>query len=351
MKKSVLALAVLALSGTAAMADVSLTGLAAISYEKAATDSKGNAAYPEGQNKSVTGYGIPDLALTATAKEDLGGGLSVAAVVGWDIGGARNKATSRDDYSLTLAGGFGSVQGYSKEAGNNGEKFSGAVSLPNGCDSTAATYKSICGHANIKGAAYTTPELAPGLKVAVKFSQYETNAASSNAGIIDPSQHGYYTSKNLTVMYATGPVSVTAGYSAYNDTTVVTTAAKNTHKVDIGATLNLGAVTVGLGYWEQTSNTGVSDAAAPTIVASVAVPVGPVTLGLDYAQRGDLKNAAGTVTTPKISYTAVGAKYNLSKSAWVNVSAGGFHGETDANIAAGAPDNVTQYRLGLWKSF
>jgi predicted porin len=335
MKKSVLALAVLALSGTA-MAQVTLTGLAGFAYQKAASDAK-----------DARGFNVPDLTVFFGASDDLGGGAKLTASAGLDLGGARNAGATRNDYSVAATGGFGKLEGYSKEAGNIAEQFSGVVSLNNGPDSTAAAYKSIVAHANVKGAAYTTPALVPGLKVKVGFSQYEKNTNGS-AQIVAPETNGYYTGTGLTVSYAMGPVAVAYGRTQYNNADVISTQV-NTHKDDLGASYDLGVVKFGLGYVKTSSANTVS--ATGTLVASVAVPVGPVTLGLDYATKGETKNANGTVNTPKISYTAAAAKYSLSKASWATLSVGRFDGETAANIAAGAPTNGTQFRLGVWKSF
>jgi Gram-negative porin len=334
MKKTLVALAVLAASG-ASFAQVSLTGLAGFAYQKSASQADG---------KATTGFGVPDLALTATASEDLGGGTKVTATVGWDIGGARNSGSTRDDYTLVTSGSFGTVAMYSAEAGNNAEQFSGVVSLANGADSTASAYKSILGHANVKGTKYTTPALIPGLTLTVGYSQYEANTASTTPAINNPTATGYQTSTSFTGKYVAGPLMAVYTRAQYN-TSINGAAFTDSAKDDIGLSYDMGVAKFGLGYVRTSSPTIPAADVTGTTVASVAVPMGAVTFGLDYANK-----QAATAANDSITYLAAGVSYNLSKTAVVKASVGGFTGIT-ALSGAGAPTTDTQYRIGMWKSF
>jgi predicted porin len=333
MKKTLVALAVLAASG-ASFAQVTLTGLAGMSFEKNASGAKDSA-----------GFGIPDLFLVFTSSEDLGGGMSLTASIGTDLGATRNGADTRKDLTLVTKGSFGAVTLRSVEAGNNAEQFSGAVSLPNATDSTATAYKSLTAHSNVKGIKYASPSFS-GFTVEGAYSQYEQNTANtSSPAITNTAANGYLTGTNLAIKYAAGPLAVAYGHTWYNASIQGAATFADNAKDDLGVSYDAGVAKVGFG-WMQTSSAAfpTPGAVTPTIVASVAVPLGKITLGLDYAYKSGTTPAADSIT-----YTAVGVKYDLSKTSWVNVSAGGFNGYT--TFPAGQPTNDTQYRVGLWKSF
>jgi len=347
MKKTLVALAALAFVG-AASAQVSLTGLAGFAYQKDASGAKNN-----------TGFGVPDLTLTATASEDLGGGTKVTATVGWDVGGARNSGSTRDDYSIAISSTAGTFTLRSIEAGNFAEQFSGVTSLPNGVDSTNVGYASIDGHANIKGVKYASPAFAGGFVVEASYSQYEQNAAGgSTVALVSPSTGGYQTSTGVAVKYAAGPLAVAYGHSNYN--TSVNAGKQDSAKDDLGVSYDAGVAKFGLG-WMQTSSSSIPAAAvSPTVIASVAVPVGALKFGIDYAAKQAASAAADDIT-----YLAYGVSYDLSKTSVIKASIGGFSGITAKTTAAAATaaaasgatgaatpaNNDQQFRIGFWKSF
>jgi len=338
MKKTLIAMAVLAVS-SASFAQVALTGLATFSWQKADNNSA---------NKNNTGFAVSDLKLGVASTEDLGQGSTLTAKAEFDLGAARNTGATRDDYSLTYNSAIGTVMGYSLEAGNNAEVFSGAVSLSGGPDSTASAYKSLVAHANVKGAKYTTPEVVPGLKFSLGYSQYEVNAANVAPAITTAAGQallGYQTSSSLGVSYAKGPFAVAYSRVFYN-TGVNGAAFQDSVKDDIGGTYDFGVAKVGLGYLITSASSVATTQVTGATVASVAVPVGQLTLGLDYI----IKSAA-TAADADVRWLAVGAKYNLSKTAFINVSAGGYSGNTAANVALGAADNSSAYRIMFGKSF
>ncbi|MEY8877241.1 MAG: porin [Leptothrix sp. (in: b-proteobacteria)] len=335
MKKTLIALAALAAVGTVSAQTVVLGGVARYAYQRSAADTS---------VKDNTGFAVPDLIARLTVSEDVGV-AKLTGVFGLDLGDAgRNAAVTRNDYTITAAGNFGSVDGYSKEAANQAENaLSGLVSLPNGLDSTASSYKSLASHSNVKGLGYTSTEIVPGLKARVAYSTYDQLTDSTNPALVNPAARGFYTGKNLTVSYAAGPFKAALGYTQYNNKNTDAAATKNTHKVDLFGTYDLGVAKLGLGYVKTSSKTGAD--VKPTIIASAYAPFGAYEFGVDYAQ----KSALGT--TPKVSYTALGAHYNLSKATFLEASVGGFKGQTAANIAGGAPSNVKQYRVGITKNF
>jgi predicted porin len=333
MKKTLIAMAVLAASG-ASFAQVSITGNAGFAYQKDASGTKAN-----------TGFGVPDLNLTFTAAEDIGGGTTATATAGLDLGSSRNAGTARNDFSIVIANpAAGALTLRSIEAGNNAEQFSGVTSLANGVDSTNVGYGSIVGHANVKGVKYATPTFS-GFTFEASYSQYEKNTNGSTAALVDPTTNGYQTSTGLTLKYKNGGLAVAYGHSNYN--TSVNSGKQDSGKDDIGVSYDAGVAKFGLG-WMQTSSSSIPAAAvSPTLIASVMVPAGQFKFGLDYANK-----QAATSSADDVTFLAYGVSYDLSKSSVVKASFGGFSGITSKTGTAGtAPNNDQQFRIGYWKSF
>ena len=102
MKKTLLALAVVAASGAAFAQSATLSGSYVFGYQSTKVG-----------GVTTAGIGTDTAAIALVATEDLGGGLKATAKV--SLGGMmRDGAGTGEDASLVLSGGFGSIDlGYS----------------------------------------------------------------------------------------------------------------------------------------------------------------------------------------------------------------------------------------------
>jgi YD repeat-containing protein len=100
MKKTLIALATLGVVG-AASAQVSVTGGVAVGLQ---TSVAGN-----GSNNAKAHFHLTNADINFAAKEDLGGGLSIAAGLGFSNEGTRAGAMAIENTTLVISGGFGSL--------------------------------------------------------------------------------------------------------------------------------------------------------------------------------------------------------------------------------------------------
>ncbi len=291
MKKTLIALAVLAASGASfAQSSVTLSGKYAAAYQKA-------------QGGDV-GFQTTDGDLRVTAVEDLGGGLKATAAVEL-LNRGRQTASAGRDATLSLSGSFGTLTVGNIEAGNGiiGRGFAGApVSLATGYD--GAILDPV---ANADLASYTTPNFNGFTGVVMRLDSVGS-AVGSSAGSGDAQVNV------LQLNYAAGPL------SAGVDTTNYANA--NTPRTRLSASYDLGVANVGFGYSKKKG----SDAQT---AMGVKFPMGAVTLGAVYAKAGSSKGYG------------VGADYAFSKLTTLNVSYGD---ETSMT-------NGDQFRIRLMKAF
>ncbi|MEY4756862.1 MAG: hypothetical protein RJA34_1760 [Pseudomonadota bacterium] len=268
MKKTLVAVAVLAVSG-AAFAEAKITGGVAVVVNHAA---------------GATTLGRDGSSFAISSSEDLGGGLKVAGSfdVVTNARATTNSAIS-ENMSMSLAGAFGTVA-YSQLA--LGTTFlSAGESLPTdvngalGGDTAGSKYS------------YTLPTLVDGLTLAVAGTQ------GGVAGFDTGNLLGNGSKTTYSAAYAKGAYSVSVSYRPVDTRTRVI------GSYDFGfAKLSAGA-----------------DSNDQTELA-VTAPMGALTLGLHYGQ--DTSSTAVGAVNGKAHGTAVAAVYALSKSTNVNFSIG-----------------------------
>lgn len=326
MKKSLIALAVLAISG-AAFAQVSLTGKLGFSYQKNATPAGGAANH---------GMAMTDGDLNFAATEDLGGGTKVTAKSAFASRGRDNTFGARDaSLSLNAAGSeyvFGSI-----EKCNRIDNVAGApVSLASGHDSGAATPLdfgtfTLDGSCHFVDTVGTTAPIGP-VTLGVSYNEAGAPAAAGRG------RKGDLTYTTLSLDGAFGALSLgvevrgarsTEGGAAqtYNDGLMTTR---------FTAAYDFGGPVLGLGF-----QNGNHDSPNQTTL-SVAVPFGAAKVGLIHSARAGTSAASQFGAAEAISATAVGMDYSLSKQTTFNASYG-----TYSNSAA----NGNEYRLRLMKAF
>ena len=334
MKKSLVALAVLAASG-ASFAQVSVTGALGFSFQK-------DSATPS--NSANKGMQMTDGKINFSAKEDLGGGMSLTAAQSFNLKG-RDTALSARDASLTLATSAMSLQLGAIERCTRIDNVAGApVSLASAHDNgnlgplDFGTHKLDGACEFVDTAALTLP-LGP---VTLGASYNETGAGAGNAGGVN-----YYL---LSADYAAGALAVGIDYrtakadaasTAFTDATFIDGLATTS----LSASYDFGVAKIGAGI--KTSNHN-----APTqTTLSVAAPLSSaLSVGLVYSTRASVSaDALYFPTARKASTgTAIGMDYKLSKMTVLNASYGIY--STDNNSASGAGiDN--EYRIRLLKNF
>lgn len=211
MKKTLLAMAVLAASGAAlAQSSVTLYGVADLGLVKTT-----------GVGAQMTGNGIGNNGNSRFGMrgvEDLGGGLKA----GFNFEAGINAETGTTDAStfqraanVSLGGGFGEVRlgrglslGFAAAAAY---ELTGTANY----STLANTFGFVGGTRNSSELRYTTPEFVPGLKVGIGYITKPDNlvgakpASGSTAAVA-----GTETSKlDLAMIYASGPISAGLAYS------------------------------------------------------------------------------------------------------------------------------------------
>jgi hypothetical protein len=320
MKKTLIALAVLAASG-ASFAQVSITGKLGFSYQKNAVAGGGAANH---------GMQMTDGDLNFKATEDLGSGMSLTASSAFVSRGRDTGITARDA-SLTLVTGAGVFMMGSVEAPNGILNTAGApVSLATGHDNSVI----LAGASNVDMVAYYLP-VGP---VTVGLSYADSiGAAGAGAGNIQ--------STGIGATYAAGPLKATLDFTAFTGPVAATvgTQIDGLTRTRLSGSYDLGMAVIGAGV-----QVGNHDKPMETSF-SVNVPVGAMSVGLLYSNKASQGATAYTTTgnaaiaaADSKSGTAVGATYNLSKTANFNASYGTYTTST-------GQDN--EFRLRLMKSF
>jgi predicted porin len=282
MKKTLLALAVVAASGAAFAQSATLSGNFTYGYraDKVA-------------GVSSAGLTTDTAAIKLVATEDLGGGLKASAQV--SLGNMmRDGAGTGEDASVTLSGGFGTL---TMGAVESDDGLSRARPGPQwGLDG-----KVHGANANIDVIGYTSPQLAPGLTVGVSYVDRGAAATTGNGGttgvaVAQPSITG-------NVTYGAGPISARFDVTSWTrQGAAEVTSNTNKNRFRVSGNYNLGMAKLGLGYASLKRTTGTT---AKELVATVAASFGATDLGLTY----ETFDNAGV----KTKGFSLGATYNLSK--------------------------------------
>jgi predicted porin len=280
MKKTLIALAVLAASG-ASFAQVSITGEYAYGWNTSNSSA--------GVEKS--GLGVDTSFVKFAASEDLGGGLKAAAEMSLD--GFARGAASGGDNALTLTGGFGRI----KLANDKGADYLSTV-----IGGIAGLDGKVYGDRTINDSvAYTSPSFG-----GLTFGLSHTEAASGTGLGAGAASNNDQRSNTLSASYAAGPLAVTGGFTSWDNQG---TAADNSKtRVRVKGSYNFGAFTLGAGVVQRERNMG----STTESILAVTAPLGALTLGLDVgsSQRKDSGTVAKDITKSGYGLKAV---YALSK--------------------------------------
>jgi predicted porin len=315
MKKTLIALAVLAASG-ASFAQATITGTYTFGYKQ--TQAAGAS--------SVGGIGTDTAAVQFAASEDLGGGLKASAKV--SIANAnRDGAVSGEDAALNLTGGFGSLTMGTVESGNGLLAIGSSGAAGFGLDGNV-----LSGSSNIDIIAYGLP-LGNGLTLGASYvdrgaaATTTTATAGTGLGVGSSGTTNAQPSMTLGLTYAAGPLAAKIDVTSWSrsgdadiaqgtGTALVTgaTAAPALSRYRLSAGYDFGMARLSAGFSRFSK---VGDRVDTETLVGVKVPFGGVTLGLDYGMSD--VNTAGTKSAEKSGYS-LGASYALSKRTSVSAS-------------------------------
>ena len=290
MKKTLIALAVLAASG-ASFAQVSITGEYAYGWNTVNTN----------VGAESSGLGVDTSFVKFAASEDLGGGLKVAAEMSLD--GFTRGAANGGDNSLTLTGGFGKIKLANDKGADYLSSVIGGIAGLDNADST--TKNKVFGNRTVNDSiAYTSPSFG-GLTFGLSHTE---NTAAQGLGVGSASNNNQR-SNTLTASYAAGPLAVTGGLTSWDNQDTDTVAPNNNKsRVRAKGSYDFGVFTLGAGVVQVQKNKGTQTDA----ILAATVPFGALTLGVDFgsAKRDGTGAAATDVTATGYGLKAV---YSLSK--------------------------------------
>ena len=333
MKKSLVALAVLAASGASfAQSTVTLYGLADIWFGSVKTT---NGVLGTSLTKTVLeSGGVNGSRWGMKGSEDLGGGLKANFKLeqGFklDTGAATaGQAFSREAY-VGFSGGFGEVKlgkvwtAYDDVSGASDAVFDSALAPMNNVFAST-------GYAPNPGNTiyYATPAMG-GFAAAVSYSLGENKTPLLGASSV--------TAFNVT--YGAGPVAAQFGYQV-EDTNLSSNDVKFTR---LGGSYDFGVAAAKLTYGKVTNVGNVSGADTTEYQMGVDVPVGTaLTVSASYAKSDD--NA--TAGNQSRKGFGIAAAYTLSKRTFVY---GGYTDNKFSNAGAG-DDKVSVFAVGVQHKF
>lgn len=336
MKKSLIALAVLATAGTAfAQSTVTLSGKFAAAYTDGTTTTTTAGVAAPGVD--VNGLGVTDGNVTFAAVEDLGGGMK--AGVSMDVRvrgrGAAGVVDGRNG-TVFVGGGFGTVTIGAIEAANGINPLGGAGAPVQGLDDTTAG--AVPGVANAAVAANLgTPLSRAGNVDAMIYNTPKMSGFTGTFMLIDsigaPGANGMEdaaATQDATLIglaYAAGPLAASADYTNYGaNGKALATAYRTDSRVRMSASYDLGVAKLGAGYQTTTSKelnlgvaTGAADLKIKEYILGVSAPMGAFVLGANYTNR-KADDIVAMFAGHKTTGWDLGAQYNLSKRTAVQAS-------------------------------
>jgi hypothetical protein len=333
---------------SAAFAQATITGtfgVAMQSYENPAqavgavctgtTAAQCQSVAPQAVKKATNnGAAMTDASVRVAVSEDLGGGVRASGFVQFaqphGTGVSRGTAVTKEDSSLALSGGFGTVSISNTRSGN--------VAIGANVFGTSLPYTTFYGSSSNAGVAtrgngdlisYSSPAISGFTLGVAQFEASEGVLTSANKVSI------------LSANYAEGPLTV--AFASKSKNAAMRTATNMKTENELAVTYNLGVARVGLGYGSKVATTGKA-----LTSYGVSVPMGAITVGLNGAQRGDA------------TFTEGGLKYAFSKRTTLNAMYGTYEmlevkagTATATAVGAGKIDAIkgNQYRVGIVHTF
>jgi len=334
MKKSLIALAVLAASGASfAQSSVTLYGLADVWVGSVKTETAGVST----STTQMTSGGVSTSRWGLKGSEDLGGGLTANFLLeqgfALDSGTATaGQAFSRQSY-VGFSGGFGEVKfgkvwtAYDDVSGASDGMFDSGALAPMNIVFKSTGYSGNPGNTIY----YATPAMG-GFGAAVSYSLDEKVAAAAAV-------------TSLNVTYGAGPVAVQFGYQS-EDITNTVALPEDQNFLRLGATYDFGMAVAKLTYGRVNNLGNATGVDTTEYQIGVDVPVSPaLTVSASYAKSDDSQPAA--VFEQSRKGFGIAAAYSLSKRTFL------YTGYTRNNFSmpAAGDDTVSAFAVGVQHKF
>jgi predicted porin len=337
MKKSLVALAVLAASG-AAMAQVSITGNLTAGFRSSdkPIGSLGDRAVPSTVDQSSSGLGVDTAEIVFTATEDLGGGMKASAKLGLvdaarglNRGNGVNTGFGPGDTELSLSGGFGKL---SLSTSRGADYLSGGVA---GVGGTFMDGRVFSARTSTDTVAFSAP-MGP-VSVGLSYSE-KADSLGLGKGSSGPASETAARQVVLDVNYADGPLAAHFAYLADADVD-----AKNHYR--LAGSYDLGVAKLGAGFERQSYGdaTGGTKQTWSDMLVAVSVPLGATTLSANWAQR-EISDRTVAADNGKYDGYGLKASYALSKRTAVSVDYTNWAGFVNAK-------KQSEYNVFLSHSF
>jgi len=305
MKKTLIALAVLAASG-ASFAQVTISGNLAMGYQASSV-----------AKADKSGLGVDTSQIDFAATEDLGGGMKAIAkmsLAGADRSGESGNGTvGGRNASLALVTNVGVFSlGSTKAADYLSGGVAGVGALYSSFDSLEAGATGLfSARSNRDTATYTLPLGAFTLAVSSQEGGNNQGLGTGAAGVQHPAQR-------LTAYianYASGPVTADIQYLAYDQAAVAgalggDSTVKNVQR--LSGAYDLRFAKVGLGVQVQNNLGGATSSKATQTLVGISAPFGAVSLGAQWGQRKTEDYTVLAQNGTRSGY-GLGLTYSLSK--------------------------------------
>jgi len=354
MKKSLVALAVLAASG-ASFAQVTVTGNLTAGFKAVNAGSAG--AKDGGVAVGSSGFGVDTAEVTFGAKEDLGGGMKAGASLGLVnvVRGAdttppvagKNTAWAGNfgpaNTSVYVSGDFGKItlatargtEYITGGVGAVGGTFQDGRALSNRDVSDSVAYSMTAGPMAMT-LTYSEPNNYLGLGAGTSGSM-----SGTTSGALDNSQ----SSTALGLRYTDGPLVADVGYALYDEGDTADKAGDKTNMRAAGS-YDLGVAKLGLGWTQRSGKVGTRT----DMGIAASVPMGALTLGANWVQREATNFRGDGNTWLNVGY-GMTANYALSKRTSFIADYTAYTGATGSVGANNNRDMTTVYNLFLSHSF
>jgi hypothetical protein len=265
---------------------------------------------------------VTDSSIKFTMSEDLGGGLTAIAAGQFAMNGDRAGSITKEDSSVTVTGGFGSVAIANTRSGDTAiaaNVFASWMPITSWYDTISPT------RSNIDILSYTSPAIS-GFTLGLSLTELTQNSNTAASVNKVNTISGTYTNGPLTIM------------AALKNTTGAVAATVKRSNTEFAATYDFGVAKIGFGS-DGAITTGASAYSDSSAMSyGISVPVGAVTVGMNGAKRGVNKFVEG------------GVNYALSKRSTLALMYGDMTNSSNSSVTYASKAGA-QYRVGLKHTF
>jgi hypothetical protein len=252
------------------------------------------------------------------------------------LGSERTTKMAKEDSSLSLSGGFGTLTLANTRTGDTGIN----AMVFSAWTPRVSWYDTVSARAATDVISYTTPAIMPGLTLGVSQAEVGFTSAGvlKNAdGIKTDGSTASTTGYKVTTVsanYVNGPMTVMFAQKNTNLSAALVALGMEKGNTELAGIYDFGVAKVGVAYDGKTTTTGKA-----LTGFSVNVPVGAISVGFNTAKRGDNK------------FTQYGVNYALSKRTTLIAQSGKNTGVMSNQAAAADSTMGAQYRVGIKHTF